>query len=110
MQDAAVPAAEDILESALAQMEANSQRLARLLQVKKLREEVIKEIEAHKKKNSEKGERYSVKGKKHTRGVYAKVFNSKKDQYRSNQKEIYSSLLLPNPRQRRYKPSHRDPF
>ena len=61
----AVPSPEEILEAISNYMEPVALKLARLTIIKKQREDVIKEIEVHKKKNSEKGERYSVKGKKH---------------------------------------------
>lgn len=72
-----------------------SEKLSRLLEVKRQREEVAKMIELFKTKNKENGGRYSLKEKHTTRARHFKIIQVKKDQIRSNQKEVYRKLHLP---------------
>lgn len=89
-----VPFPEDIMEETIGNLNYITTKMTRLLYVKKQREDQMKMIELFKAKSKEKGGRYSLKGKSQPPVRLNKIIQVKKDQHRSNQKEIYGKNLF----------------
>lgn len=84
---------DDMLEAFAAHSEAVGPKMARLAQVRRARAVLLKKLDALKgKKSMERGAgTHSVKAKKNTFNRISKVFGTKRESYRLNDREIYST-------------------